>query len=113
MCSILVRIFLILEGFPFSRKDLRTLCLCTLKEYSLEENVSSMNYSCADCINIPKESLLCVALWELGPVQRMNRTEQSACYQTGICRMLWVCQGHPAPRKWLRVGSLGGGDEFK
>lgn len=68
------------------------------------KNVSSPNYTCIDCINITYGSPLCVVMREQGPVPMRERTEPSGCYETGICRMLWACKGHPPPWKWLRAG---------
>lgn len=42
----------------------------------MEENVSLVKHSCTDCINILEGSCLCMALWELAPGQRMNRTAE-------------------------------------
>lgn len=47
---------------------------------------------------------------ELGPVQRVNRTEQNHCGKTGICRMLW----RPPSSKEVGHGRVSRGeDEFK
>lgn len=74
-CSTLLGIFWILV-FPFSRKSLEKDCASVLTGLILGGERFTSEYSCIDCIKTLEGSSLRMALRELAPVQRMNRTAE-------------------------------------